>query len=147
VIDDEIRSDTGAQMASENSPHFGLFRNAFDLDVTKTSSQRPVTSRFRAQRGCNLIAAGAELLMASPEAMALLGQYSTKNILGPKFQNDMLHIALATIADVDVLVSWNFRHIVRLDKIRLFNAVNIECGYKPLTICSPREVVPDETKE
>jgi hypothetical protein len=45
-----------------------------------------------------LIAAGAELLMASPEAMALLGQYSTKKILGPKFQNDMLHIALATIA-------------------------------------------------
>ena len=95
----------------------------------------------------DLIAAGAELLMASPEAMALLGQYRTKNILAPKFQNDMLHIALATIADVDVLVSWNFRHIVRLDKIRLFNAVNIEYGYKPLTICSPREVVPDETNE
>jgi hypothetical protein len=95
----------------------------------------------------DLIAAGAELLMVSPEAMALLAQYSAKNILGPKFQNDMLHIALATIADADVLVSWNFRHIVRLDKIRLFNAVNIECGYKPLTICSPREVVPDETNE
>jgi predicted nucleic acid-binding protein len=64
----------------------------------------------------DLIAAGAELLMASPEAMALLGQYSTRNILWPKFQNDMLHIALATIADVDVLVSWNFRHIVRLTR-------------------------------
>ena len=95
----------------------------------------------------DLIAAGFELLIASPEAMALLGQYSTKSVLGPKFQNDMLHIALPTIADVDVVVSWNFRHIVRLDKIRLFNAVNIECGYKPLTICSPREVVPDETNE
>lgn len=53
----------------------------------------------------------------------------------------MLHIALATIADVDVLVSWNFRHIVRLDKIRLFNAVNIEQGYKPISIYSPREVI------
>ena len=53
----------------------------------------------------------------------------------------MLHIALATIAEVDVLVSWNFRHVVRLDKIRLFNAVNLELGYKPLTIYSPREVV------
>ena len=40
--------------------------------------------------------------------------------------NDMLHIALATIAEVDVLVSWNFKHIVRLDEIRLFNAVNLE---------------------
>ena len=92
-----------------------------------------------------LIKGGAELLMVSPEAMDLLGKYKAKKILGPKFQNDMLHTALATIADADVLVSWNFRHIVRLDKIRLFNAVNIECGYKPLTIYSPREVVPDET--
>lgn len=94
-----------------------------------------------------LIGAGAEVLPVSPEAMDLLGKYLAKGILGPKFQNDMLHIALATTTDADVLVSWNFRHIVRLNKIRLFNAVNIECGYKPLTICSPREVVPDETNE
>jgi Uma2 family endonuclease len=44
------------------------------------------------------------------------------------------------IPSLDVLVSWNFRHIVRLDKIRLFNAVNIEQGYKALTIYSPQEV-------
>lgn len=62
-------------------------------------------------------------------------------MLSVRFRNDMLHIALATIAEVDVLVSWNFRHVVRLDKIRLFNAVNLELGYKPLTIYSPREVI------
>ena len=99
------------------------------------------------QLHAELIAAGAELLMVSAEAMDLLGKYGAKNVLGAKFQNDMLHIALATIADADVLVSWNFRHIVRLDKIRLFNAVNVECGYKPLTIYSPREVVSGETNE
>ena len=64
--------------------------------------------------------------MVSTEAMELLGKYGAKKILGPKFQNDMLHIALATVADADVLASWNFRHIVRLHKIRLFNAVNME---------------------
>ena len=74
----------------------------------------------------DLIKGGAELLMVSQEALDLLGKYRSKEILGTKFQNDMLHIALATIADADVLVSWNFRHIVRLDKIRLFNAVNIQ---------------------
>jgi hypothetical protein len=94
-----------------------------------------------------LINAGAESLSVSTEAMDLLSKYSDRKILGPRFQNDMLHIAIATIAEADVLVSWNFRHIVRLDKIRLFNAVNIECGYKPLTIYSPREVAPDETNE
>ena len=51
------------------------------------------------------------------EVMELLGKYQSRKILGSKFQNDMLHIAVATIADADVLVSWNFRHIVRLDKI------------------------------
>jgi hypothetical protein len=44
----------------------------------------------------------------------------------------------------DLLVSWNFRHIVHYDKIRLFTAVNLERGYKPLTIYSPREVATDE---
>ena len=52
----------------------------------------------------------------------------------------MLHIALATLAEVDALVSWNFKHIVRLEKIRLFNAVNTELGRKTLSILSPREV-------
>ena len=52
----------------------------------------------------------------------------------------MLHIAVATVGEVDVVVSWNFKHIVRLDKIQLFNGINIELGYRPLAIYSPREV-------
>jgi len=52
----------------------------------------------------------------------------------------MRHIALATIATADALVSWNFKHIVKLEKIRLFNAVNVESGYRSLNILSPREV-------
>jgi len=74
-------------------------------------------------------------------AVALVQRYAERSVLSQRFINDMLHIALATIAEVDVLVSWNFKHIVRLDKIRLFNAVNLEQGYKPLTIYSPREVI------
>ena len=78
--------------------------------------------------------------MVSRETLALRASYEARSVLGSRFENDMLHIAVATIAEVDVLVSWNFRHIVRLDKIRLFNAVNIEQGYKALTIYSPQEV-------
>jgi hypothetical protein len=83
---------------------------------------------------------GAELVVTGDEALDLLSAYESHAVLGSKYRNDMLHIALATVADVDVLVSWNFKHIVRFDKIRLFNAVNLEQGYKPLTIHSPREV-------
>jgi len=80
------------------------------------------------------------IVAVTPEALSLVSSYQAHGVLGPRFRNDMLHIALATVAEVDVLVSWNFRHIVRLDKIRLFNAVNTELGYKPLPIYSPREV-------
>ena len=58
-----------------------------------------------------------------------------------------MHIALATVASVDVLVSWNFRHIVRLDRIQLFNEVNAALGRGILTIYSPREVTTYDRNE
>jgi len=81
-----------------------------------------------------------EILAIWDEALELLQAYTAHNILGEKFRNDLLHIALATVSEVDILVSWNFKHIVQFDKIMLFNAVNIELGFKPLNIYSPREV-------
>ena len=65
--------------------------------------------------------------------------YLDTSVIGGCF-DDGLHIALATINKIDLLVSWNFKHIVHFDKIRLFNAVNIEYGYKSIEIYSPREV-------
>ena len=91
-----------------------------------------------------LLDAGAEVLGVGAEALALLAAYRRRRILGERFTNDMLHIALATIARADVLVSWNFQHIVRFDKIRAFNAVNIEQGHAPIAIHSPREVTSHE---
>lgn len=81
-----------------------------------------------------------EVLSISSEAIELVDTYIENKILAPRFRNDMLHIALSTIADVDILVSWNFKHIVRFDKIRQFNAVNLKQGYHRLEIYSPREV-------
>ncbi len=87
-----------------------------------------------------LLGLGAKIIHATPAALELAEAYQAHRILSSRFYNDGLHIALATIAEADVLVSWNFRHIVRLDKIRLFNAVNMEFGFKPVQIYSPREV-------
>ncbi len=87
-----------------------------------------------------LVSIGADVVSVDPRALELVSRYQERRVLGRRYRNDMLHIALATIAEVDVLVSWNFRHIVRLDKIRLFNTVNAELGYSALSIYSPREV-------
>ena len=81
-----------------------------------------------------------EFLDVSEEAVELADIYLERKILTPKYSDDALHIALASVTAVDVLVSWNFKHIVHFDKIRQFTAVNIERGYKPLQIYSPREV-------
>jgi len=89
----------------------------------------------------------AELLPVREEALDVLAAYERHGILSPRFRNDMLHIALATIAEVDVLVSWNFRHVVRLDKIQKFNGANLELGYKTLAIYSPREVTTHERED
>ncbi len=58
-----------------------------------------------------------------------------------KFYEDALHIAIATINQVNVLASWNFKHIVNLDRIRLYNAVNMKSGYQVLEIRTPREIL------
>jgi len=87
-----------------------------------------------------LLEEGPEVLEITESALELSEKYLKREILTPKFRDDALHIALASHANVDVLVSWNFRHIVHYDKIRLFNAVNNENGLKTIDIYSPREV-------
>lgn len=92
-----------------------------------------------------ILALPAEFLAVTADALSLAATYEARSVLGERFRNDMLHIAVATVAEVDLLVSWNFRHIVRFDKIRLFSAVNLALGYRALAIYSPREVsVEDE---
>jgi hypothetical protein len=87
-----------------------------------------------------LVALNAEVVTMNENTLELADEYQKRNILTAKFYADGLHIALATITEADLLVSWNFKHIVRFDKIRLFSAVNLEYGYKALQIYSPREV-------
>jgi hypothetical protein len=82
----------------------------------------------------------AEILSLTPEAAELAEDYLRHKILSARYRDDARHIAMATVAGVDILVSWNFRHIVQYKKIQMFNAVNIEMGYKAILIHSPREV-------
>ncbi len=81
------------------------------------------------------------LLEINEEVIKLSSEYLKENIITEKFREDALHIALATVYNIDVLASWNFKHIVNLNKIKLFNAVNISQGYKELEIRSPRELI------
>lgn len=74
-------------------------------------------------------------------------EYLDKKVVPRKMRSDAQHIALATVAKADVVVSWNFKHIVNLDRIRAFNAVNLGGGYPPLDIRSPMEIWSDENED
>lgn len=66
--------------------------------------------------------------------------YLSEGIVGERSRNDATHVAAATVARADAIISWNFRHIVRLDRIRAYNQVNLLNGHGILTILTPREV-------
>ena len=82
-----------------------------------------------------------ELIPDSEEIRRLRNAFLEAGILGPASAGDAEHIAAATVAGVDLVISWNFRHIVHFEKIRGFEAVSLLQGYRPVRIHSPREVV------
>lgn len=81
-----------------------------------------------------------EILEITNETMKLCNAYITASILTSRWLDDATHVAAATIARADAIVSWNFKHIVRHDKIKAYNQINLLNGYGIITIISPREV-------
>ncbi len=85
-----------------------------------------------------------ERIAFTPEVEALAREYVARGVVPEAWLEDCRHVAAATVARADAIVSWNFRHIVKLDKIKGYNEVNLLNGYGVLTIVSPREVSFDE---
>ena len=88
-----------------------------------------------------------ELVHQSRESQELAEEYIRQAVVSRRMVVDAQHIAVATVARVDVLLSWNFRHIVNLDRIHGFNAVNLRLGYPLLEIRSPWEVWKDDNED
>jgi len=83
----------------------------------------------------------AEVLSATEEAIALQEAYLKSGVLSRRCEGDAMHIALATLARVDVIASWNFRHLVDPRRAREFNGVNLSMGYGLITILSPSDII------
>ena len=80
-----------------------------------------------------------EFIETTDEAIDLASEYITEKVVGKTSFAVCLHIALATINRADFLISWNFKHIVNIERIRGYNSINIKNGFKQLEIRSPRE--------
>ena len=88
-----------------------------------------------------------EWIYQNTESEELADEYIRQGVVSRRMLVDAQHIAVATVARVDVLVSWNFRHIVNLDRIHGFNAVNLRAGYPLLEIRSPLELWKDDDED
>lgn len=88
-----------------------------------------------------------EEVLFNAEAAELAEQYISSEVIGTASRTDARHIATATVHHVTVLVSWNFRHIVNLERIHGYNSVNVRLGYPILEIRTPREVIGHEGEE
>jgi predicted nucleic acid-binding protein len=82
-----------------------------------------------------------EYIEITEDSLYLADKYIQENVVGKTSRDDCIHIALATINRADVLISWNFNHIVNLKRIRGYNAVILKYGYPTLEIRSPKEMI------
>jgi predicted nucleic acid-binding protein len=82
-----------------------------------------------------------DFVALTQEAVTLADRYVAEKVVGVTSIDDCRHIAIATIVKADVLASWNFKHIVNLERIKGYNGVNLKLGYSPIEIRNPKELL------
>lgn len=87
-----------------------------------------------------------ERVELTDDAIKLANTYIEEKVVGKTSIEDCRHIAMATIYKVDVLASWNFKHIVNLDRIKGYNSVNLKLGYAIIEIRSPKDLMKYENE-
>lgn len=87
------------------------------------------------------------VLEETPESLVLARAYIAAGAIPPDYEDDARHIAVATASDIRVIVSWNFRHMVNIERKRRINSVNLREDYPLIDIVSPWEVSHEETRD
>ena len=82
-------------------------------------------------------------LPVDENSQLLAKKYIEQGIIPAKYEDDALHIAIASVNNLDVIVSWNYKHIVKLKTKKEVTGINALLGYKEIEIYSPLEVIED----
>jgi predicted nucleic acid-binding protein len=134
VFDEEFQAASRVFFDQVRGGRFQLVTSAI---VQEEISPAPIEVREFFAGMLDLI----EVAEVSAEALQLRAAYLDTGIVFPKWADDALHVAVATTSGCSLIVSWNFKHIVHLEKIPLYNAVNTLKGYSHIGIFSPLEVI------
>jgi len=118
----------------------------FVLITSELVRQEILAAPRKVQKYFEKMLAYCQIAEIQAETLALQEAYLKEQIVSDKYATDALHVALATVSNAKMIISWNFKHIVNYQKIPLYNAVNKLNGYEPIDIYSPSEVIEDEDK-
>ena len=149
-IDNSVISGTQDEEFAEASKRFfGLVRRGeYIVLVSAVTFQELEGAPEAAKRLWHQLPAGSvEEVEREEEVKALAREYVSAGVVGEASMNDALHVAAATVVGADLILSWNFEHIVNFNRIRGFNSVNVKKGYRSMTILSPLEVGDEDQEE
>ena len=134
-FDEEFSEATQALFKRlENNEIIFVISDLLDLELTGAPQNvRELLYKFSTDK--------FERVQLTEEAIKLADKYIAEKVVGKTSLEDCRHIALATINRVDVLASWNFKHIVNLDRIKGYNSVNYRLGYPMIEIRSPKDLI------
>lgn len=119
-----------------------ISNNEFHVIYSTVTEDELINAPEKVRNLLNLIPNENKTKIELTEEAVLLGDtYIAESVVGKTSREDCFHIALATIFKADILVSWNFKHIVNVIRIRGYNAVNIKLGYSTIDIRSPKEII------
>jgi len=118
----------------ENNEVIFVISNLLELELTGAPQNvRDLLNKYSPEK--------FERVQLTEEAIILADKYISEKVVGRTCLEDCRHIALATINRVDILASWNFKHIVNLDRIKGYNSVNYKLGYPMIEIRSPKDLI------
>ena len=133
------KADTLKLFEEIRKSKFSAYTSAYAINELKAAPQPKRDNML------NLIPEyGIRVLEESDEAVRLAETYVAEGIIPGKYITDAVHIAAASIDEPDIVVSWNFKHIVKMKTIKLTEAVNLKEGYKKIMIHSPTEVIDND---
>lgn len=116
-------------------------RNQYEFYISAVVIREIERAEAYKQQELKEALAGIEILELTKEADILAEAYIRSAVLPKSSFEDAEHVAIATINNLDAIVSWNFKHLVNLRRIKMVNLVNEEMGYKHIEIISPQEVI------
>lgn len=139
-FDKEFMADTQALWKLRDQ---GRFRFISSVVVDQEIARAP--ERVRALLKTSI--QPGDMLALSAEALDLTRHYMAQKVVPADYEDDALHVAVCTVARIEYLVSWNFKHLTNVRRESGFNAVNLLQGYPSLRIVAPTFLIHGHEQE